>query len=99
MASALLEQIGGLVEDRRAFLDFGRAPHRPGACRGGERLVEVGGAGERQIGDAAAGDGIDHAVRVAALAAAPIAVDEELKVCVIGHGREIGPPSAHANPS
>ena len=85
MVGALAEQIGGLGEDRAALLDFGRAPDRPGAVGGGERLVDVGLGREGQVGDAAAGRGVDDGVGVAAFAAFPHAIDEEFQVCVVAH--------------
>ena len=99
VVGAFGEQRGCLVEDGRALFDVGGAPQRPGARGGGERLVEVGLGREGQVGDAAAADGIDDGMRVAALAAAPVAVDEKLQVCVIGHGGEIGLRGRRAKPS
>ena len=70
----------------RALLDVGRAPFGPGALRGGERLVEVGLGGVGHVGDRLRVDRVDDAMAVAAFAAFPCAVDEELEVCFISHG-------------
>ena len=87
MVGAFLQQVGRLVEDRGALFDLGRAPQRPGALGGGERFLEVGGGGQRHLGDATGGDGIDDGVGIAAFAALPVAVDEQLQLCVIAHVR------------
>ena len=62
-------------------------------------LVEVGAGRHRQIGDAAAMHGIDDRMRLAAFAAAPVSVDEQLELCVIIHALKIGAGPPRANPS
>ena len=87
-----------LAQDRTAFVDRGRAPLGVGPLGGGQRLVEIGGAGERHLADAFASGGIDDRECITAFARAPAAVDEEFQVCVIAHRREIGFVSRRLKP-
>jgi hypothetical protein len=86
MIGALAQQVGGLMQDRAALLDVGRAPLRPGALGGRERLFEVGLGGVRDFGDRLGVDRVDHGVGIAAFARFPHAVDEELERGLVGHG-------------
>ena len=51
MVGPLAQQRRRLVQDRAALLDVGRAPFRPGAVGGGERLLQVGLGGIGHFGD------------------------------------------------
>jgi len=95
----LAKQHRRLAQDRAALVDRGHAPFGIGSLGGGERLVEVGGAGQRHFADAGAGGRIDDRERIAAFARAPAAVDEQFQVRVITHRRQIGVAPRVANPS
>src|SRR6185437_11294405 len=72
---SLANEISGLADDARALMRRGRAPLPEALLRGGERAVEIGGAGMRQRRERLFRRGIDHLLAVAALRAEPFAVD------------------------
>src|SRR3546814_20035935 len=76
-------------------------PQRPRLVRRGERLVEVGGGRDGQLGDRRAGRGIIDRRDIAPLAAPPGTRDEELQVggVVGGRGPWVSFPSRHCERS
>jgi hypothetical protein len=90
---AFAQQGGGLVEDLATLFDIEGAPFGPCAIGRRQRLVEVGGAGQRQLGDGLARGRVDHG-RGVALACTPCAVDEELQLGFISHALQLGAPAA-----
>ena len=76
VVEALAHQIGGLAHDLGAVIGRGRSsrPAKP-FCGGGERGVEIGFAGVRQMRQRLAGRRIDHVLALAAFAVEPFAVD------------------------
>ena len=74
---ALAHEIGGLAHDLGAVIGRGRLPDREALLGGGERGVEIGFAGMRQMRQRLAGRRIDHVLALAAFAVEPFAVDVE----------------------
>ncbi len=72
---ALAHQVGGLAHDLGAVIGRGRLPHREAFFGGGERGIEIGLAGMRQMRQRLAGRRIDHVLALAAFAVEPFAVD------------------------
>ena len=80
---ALAHQVGGLVHDLAAVVGRGGAPDREALLGGFQRLVEVGGAGMRQMRQRLLGRRIDDVLAlVAAAVLLPRAVDEKAKLAV-----------------
>ena len=87
----LAHQGRGLVEDRAALLDVGRAPFGPGAVRR-LRAPRRGRPGSRRAPRRSCSPvtGLTTVWCVAALAARQTAVDEELEVGFVSHAAQIG---------
>ena len=81
---ALAHQIGGLAHDLGAVIGRGRLPHREALRGGGERGVEVGGRGMRQMRQGLAGRRIDHVFALAAFAVEPFAIDVKRELGIHG---------------
>ena len=79
---ALAQQVGGLAHDLGAVIGRGRLPDREALVGGGERGVEIGVAGVRQMRQHLAGRRIDHVLALAAFAVEPFAVDIKLEIGV-----------------
>ena len=75
--AARAHEIRGLLENLAALHGQQRAPFAPGALRGGECAVEIGGAGMRQLPEHFFGRRIDDGLSLATLCAKPFAVDEQ----------------------
>ena len=90
LLAARAHEIRGLLEDLAALHRQQRAPFAPGALRGGQRAIEIGGAGMRQLAQHFFGGRIDHRLGLAALRAQPFAVDEQREFRIVGRGRSCG---------
>src|SRR4029079_13109530 len=76
-------QVGGLVHDLAAVVGRGRPPDRETLLGGFQRLVEIGCAGVRQVGQRLLGRRIEDVLAlVAAAVLPPRAVDEKAKLAV-----------------
>ena len=82
---ALAQQIGGLAHDLGAVIGRGRLPERKALFRGGERGVEIGVRGMRQVRQRLAGRRIDHVLALAAFAVEPFAVDVKREIGIHGN--------------
>ena len=74
---ALAHQRGGLAHGRGALVGRHLAPGFEAALRGGQRAVQIGNAGVRDLADGLAGGRIDHVKSLAAGGVAPLAVDQK----------------------
>ena len=81
---ALAHQIGGLAHDLGAIIGGRGPPQREALFGGGERGVEIGFAGMRQMRQRLAGRRVDHVLALAAVAVEPLAVDIKTKIGVHG---------------
>ncbi len=72
---AFAQEVGGLAHDLGAVIGRGCLPHCEALLGGGERGIEIGFAGMRQMRQRLAGRRIDHVLALAAFAVEPFAVD------------------------
>ena len=80
LLGALADQVRGLAHDFRAVIGRHRAPDGEALFGGGQRAIEIGLGGMRQIGEGLAGRRIDHFLGLARAAVQPFAVDMQLQV-------------------